>query len=169
MDIVSFCLGIAANSEGGGGGNKSSYELIASQSFEVNTTTTSTNVNVGTINLGETAWTKDKILYVKIRGTKGKVAGSWYGCDAIVFGFHAAKEEQVADSYIWKFSRAPTSTGWMALVGYSTCYGVFPNTLYPDGRLQIYARYNSNYGDINDTYTVDVYLLSSPDGLSLCP
>lgn len=66
-----------AISEGGGG---SSYKLLKSAEFNVNTTSTS-QIEVGTVAAGSDAYDSNKIIYVRVFDKAGVRAGYWTGSD----------------------------------------------------------------------------------------
>lgn len=158
------------------GPSSSSYELIASTTYVVNTSST-TAVSVGTFNTGNTSiWTSDKMLYVKIRDTAGRRNGYYYGSDCMFansvpgnnlsatsnYSVHGTSYYQNSAGNLVNFTLQRTSSS-AATQG----YGVYATHVHDDGSIDIYARYNSsNTLTINGTFKVDVYLLDWPGGVS---
>lgn len=145
----------------------SSWTLIASQDFTVNTTSTS-NTTVGTISCGSTAFTDKKVLYVRVRDKAGARLGYFYGSDAYFYNNTKANGGSTTVSTAGRFvHRLSTSGQWgLYCSGTTTCYGVFGYSITSAGALQVRARYNSNYSlTINGTFTVEVYALDLPDGV----
>lgn len=149
---------ITAKIIGGGGGGL--MEKIATQEFAVNTTSTS-SIEVGTISLGASAWTSDKLIYVHIYDKAGATDGKFVATHSLFANY---------------YPRAGVSYGINPTCAVSVYYqnhkitkgyagspvGVFPG-LDPDGTLKIRAQYSSNYSKtINGTYVVDVYFINIP-------
>lgn len=145
---------VTVNVSGGGGG----YTLLASQDFEVNTTSTS-DVDVGTMNLGSSAYTSDKILYVKIRDKAGARASHYIGTDAIMINPYPTRGgTSNLTAYAELVSYLNSSNNYQTTAT-TTGYGLKGTSLTEAGVLTIKARYNSTYGAIDGTYNVSVYLL----------
>ena len=146
---------VTVNVSGGGG---SSYALLASQDFEVNTTS-STDIDVGTMNLGSSAYTSDKILYVKIRDKAGARASHYIGTDAFMINpFPTRSGTTNLTAYAELVSYLNSSNNYQTTAT-TTGYGLKGTSLTDAGVLTIKARYSSSYGAIDGTYNVSVYLL----------
>ena len=159
-------------SEGGGG--SASYELLHSEEVTANTTSTSTTV-IKTISLGADAYTGDKLLLVRIRDKAGPRDGYVYGSDSLFFNNAAAVGSNFG-CLSTPVYYCVKSNKWSVGTGFSgSGYGVFAQTLYGGGSgstvgdLDIATKYGSSYGTINGTFTVDVYLVSMPDGTPMFP
>ena len=154
----------------------SPYTLLDSSEFSVSTTSTSASL-VGTIKFGNTLYTADEIIYVKVRDKAGKRNGFFYGTDTFFVNPYAAKgtsqsiiaiRPSILYSYdengLTKFN--PTSSGYVTTSNTSS-YGVYAYAITGAGAINIYSRYgSSNTGTIDGTYTVDTYLLKWPDNIS---
>ena len=155
--------------------SESNYKLIASTTYQVNTTST-TSINVGTFSTGDTSiWTSDKMVYVKIRHRNGRQNGYYFGSDCI-FSINAPGNNLTAtESYLmYGTSYYQNSAG--NLINYNLQrvtesaavqgYGVYATKVHSNGDIDIYARYSSAYTlTINGTFYVDVYLLDWPGGI----
>ena len=155
--------------------SESNYKLIASTTYQVNTTST-TSINVGTFSTGDTSiWTSDKMVYVKIRHHNGRQNGYYFGSDCI-FSINAPGNNLTAtESYLmYGTSYYQNSAG--NLINYNLQrvtesaavqgYGVYATKVHSNGDIEIYARYSSAYTlTINGTFYVDVYLLDWPGGI----
>lgn len=148
----------------------SSFTKIAETTYTVSTTSTSA-ATVATWSTGDSSiWTSDKIVYVKIRDKAGKRAGYFYGSDTFYINYLVANGSTSTSTYngsiriMWTYT---TSNQYNWRYGYSsTGYGVYPNYIYSDGRIQIRSRYNSTYSlTIDGTYKVEVYLLEPPSAI----
>ena len=140
------------------------YTLIATQTFTVNTSSTSAT-SVGSVACGSTAWTSDKILYVKIRDNAGARQGYCIGSDTYIYNRQPANDSTTTLQYAARITHSLRSGNefYTYPTGTNTGYGVYANTIASDGTLTIYARYNSTYcGTINGTFTVQVYLIDYP-------
>lgn len=144
------------NSGGGGTG----WTLIKSTELSVNTTSTSA-ASAGTVALGSAYYTKDKIIYVRIRDKEGERAGYCYGSDAYFMNYYNADGATTALSVPAVICyRCTTAGAYAATAGQ---YGVYGYSINSSGTLTVRRRYNSNYSlTINSTYTVDVYAIDPP-------
>ena len=146
----------------------SSYALLGSHEFTVNTTSTSA-ASVGTFKVPTTVWTKDKIIYVRIRDKAGKRAGYFYGTDNWFINLNAQTGSTSAFTsglrYIRRYSTS--SVFGQTQTSSTTGYGVYAYSVATDGTITVYSRYNSSYSlTINGTYVVEVYTLDFPGGTS---
>lgn len=148
-----------------GGGGSSNWTLIASGTLTVNTTSTSAG-SAGTISCGSAAWTETDIIWVRIRGQKGKTAGYFYGSDAIFANYRAKNGSTSADSVpAIQYYRVGTDGLYVSATG---SYGVYAYSLASNGTLTVRRRYNAtNTLTINDKFDVEVYKLTLPTGKSL--
>ena len=142
----------------------SSYTKIASVDYTVNTTAT-TGYSIGTLALGSTYWTTDKIIYVRVRDKAGAQNGHFIGTDSYCFNTLKASNPSGTASFLsWRRAIfAKNNYGsWQNNEG---AYGIYPYSLATDGTLTIYARYNSSMTyTIDGTYNVTVYTLDyAPD------
>lgn len=154
---------LTGTNSGGGGG--SSWKLIKSTTLSVNTTSTSAT-SAGTISLGSEYFTKDKIIWVRIRDTEGKRAGYFYGSDAYFMNYYKANGANTTLSVPAVICYRDTTAG--AYAATAGQYGVYGYSISSSGTLTIRRRYNSNYSlTINSTYQIDIYELTLPDGVSL--
>ena len=151
----------------GGSGGGSSYKLLKSAEFEVNTSSTS-ETSVGTI-IVDGGWTKDAIIYVKIRDKAGKRNGYFRGSDCFHINYYAANDSTSSSANPSRIITGVNSSGMFTQAN-SAC-GVYlgsVNKATADGAatIAIKAKYNSNYGTIDGTYVVEVYALDWPDKAS---
>lgn len=152
---------ITGTSSGGG----SEPILLSSTMVTANTTSTSATT-LTTISLGASAWTSEKILYVKIRDTAGQRNGYFYGSDIFYFNYLATdgatgNSNSVALRNL--YSKTTSGAWYQYNPATSTGYGVYSAGLTKAGVLTISARYNATYSKtINGTYQIDVYLVDYP-------
>ena len=150
---------LVVNVSGGGGG--SNWTLMGSKELTINTTSTS-NTNQGDITCSG-AFTKDDIIWVRIRDKAGKRAGYMYGSDTFFLNANKANGStstiSTGATIVLRYS---TSSQWACYVGR---YGVYGYSISNAGKILIYSRYNStNTLTINGTYLIEVYKLSLPSG-----
>lgn len=154
---------------GGGGGGGSSYHLIASQEFEWNYTS-STEAVIDTMQLPASAWTKDKMLFVKIRYLGSTASSIFLGSDSILSnqyinaGSTADNNTFLKASYFINGSRQ-----WVVAKTNSTsnkAQGVTAGPLSANGLLSLKAMAGAGTGSINGRYRVEVYELDWPDDIS---
>lgn len=145
-----------------GGGGSSWTKIGSTTELTVNTTSTSA-ASAGTIALGSGHFTKDKIIYVRIRDKEGERNGYFYGSDTFFINWRNANGSTTALSVVaQEYYRYNSS----ALTGAAGAYGVYGYSLATDGTLTIRRRYNStNTLTINSTYLIDVYELTPPQAL----
>lgn len=151
----------------------SSWTLLGSQEFTVNTTETSAK-SVGSLTLSG-AWDKNKIIYVRVRDKAGKRANYFLGSDTFFINYQAANDStstlSVAGRYCFRYyTQSTTGKGTYggSSTGSTTGYGVYGHSITNAGKVNIYRRYNAtNTTTINGTYKVDVYGLEYPDGKSV--
>ena len=142
-------------------------KLLASEEFAVNTSSTSES-SVGTVTVPD-GWSKDFIIYVKVRDKAGKRNGYFLGSDNFAINCYAANGTtsnptpvRICDGVDagGKFMQS-TSVYGVYLSAYSKVSGK------NDGTATIKAKYNSTYGTINGTFVVEVYALSWPHNDSM--
>ena len=151
-----------------GGGGSSSWTKVAETSYQVSTTSTS-NITVKTWETGDNSiWTSDKWVYVRIRDTAGKRAGYFYGSDQFFIVTPNASGTPTTASGRFYIRYSPSGGYLASATSGTTGYGVFADTLYPDGSIRVRARYSSGISlTINGTYKVEVYLLDPAGGVPI--
>ena len=143
----------------GGQPVKLGFKLISSSELTVNTTSTSAST-AGTVALGSSAFTKDKIIYVRIRDKAGKRDGYFYGSDSFFMNWRNANGSTSALTVCAQEYYRYSGTSF---TGASGAYGVYAYQLATDGTLTIRRRYNStNTLTINGTFVIDVYEVDTP-------
>ena len=152
---------ITTGTASGGGG--SSFELLSSSELTVKTTSTSA-ASAGTVALGSSAYTKDKIIWVNIRDKSGKRAGYFFGSDAFFVNYYKAdgltSTLSVPAIVLYRYT---TSSALAATAGQ---YGVYGYSINSSGTLTIRRRYNSSYSlTIDSTYVIKVYAVTPPISL----
>lgn len=150
---------ITGTASGGGG---TGWTKISSTELTVNTTSTSA-ASAGTIALGSAYYTKDKIIYVRIRDKEGKRNGYFYGSDTYFMNYWKANG---ATSTLSVCAQCHYRYNNNALAATAGAYGVYGYSINSSGTLTIRRRYNStNTLTINSTYTIDVYTIDPPQAL----
>lgn len=150
---------ITGTASGGGG---TGWTKISSTELTVNTTSTSA-ASAGTIALGSSAYTKDKIIYVRIRDKSGKRNGYFYGSDTYFMNYWKANGATTTLSVVAQCLYRYNNDALAATAG---AYGVYGYSINSSGTLTIRRRYNStNTLTINSTYTIDVYTIDPPQAL----
>lgn len=151
-----FDLYIAKKMSGGGGGG-SDYTLLASKEYEVSTTSTSETA-VDTLN-APGSYTKDFIIYVKVRDKAGKRNGYWTGNDQYFINYYAANG---ITSSITVSGKVTTGIPSSTFSSSATNSGVYALSIASNGDIAIKSKYNSSYGSVDGTYVVEVYALKWP-------
>ena len=140
-----------------------SWKLLGTTNITVSTTSTSA-ASAGTITL-PAAWTKAKIIYVRVRDQAGKRAGYFYGHDTYFTNLQIANGSTSTLTTAAHMTYAYTSDS--AWYEYSGQYGVYGYSVSSAGVVTIRRRYNSTYTlTINGTFTCEVWALDYPDGKS---
>lgn len=151
----------------------SSWTKVAETSYQVSTTSTSSQ-KVATWATGHSEiWTSDKIVYIRIRDTAGKRAGYFYGVDAWVMNRYPKNPSlstyTSSSDLVYQIWRVKSNGEYAYQQGYNTTgYGVYPDTIYKNGNIYIVSRYSkSNSLTIDGTYKVEVYLLDPAGGVPI--
>lgn len=154
-----------AIAESGGGG--SPWTLVASKEFTVNTSSTSV-VDVGTIDCGSALAQGDKLIFTIVRDKAGKRAGYFYGGYNICLNYEI-KDTPSAQPLKNIVSNAmygqDANSKWYNL---NNAYGVYVksvNCTRENASATVSARYYSTLGTIDGTYLVEIYTLDFPNGL----
>lgn len=138
------------------------WTFVTSQNYNISTTSTS-NETIATLETEITATeANNKIVYVRIRDTAGKRAGYFYASDSYY-------NQSGAGLAVCKNIVTYSSTSEYVFYGTGGTggYGVFTTYLSPGGGLVIRARCHATYAPtIDGTYSVEVYTLDYPDGVS---
>lgn len=149
-----------AGGGGGGGGGGSNLTLLAKQSFNVKTSSTSV-VSVGTISCGEAAWNKNAVIWVHVR-IQTPNAYAFYGTDAFFVNAKAANGQTTAYTIYSPYCYAQAAQG--VYTYNETPRGVFADTINPNGDIPIKAQYNASATNtINGTFDVEVYAITLPN------
>lgn len=160
---------VTVNVSGGGGG--SSYTLLHSEDIQVSTTSTS-GTQIKAIACGSQAWTKDKIVYVRVRDKAGKRAGYFYGTDTWFVNISAATGGTGGIAPFGFIYRYTSSSTWQrgTTTSSSNAAGVYAQGLQDGGTVLIYRKYHStNSLTIDGTFAVEIYLLDWPGSVGPFP
>lgn len=147
------------------GGGGSSWELMHSSEHAVSTTSTSAGTAF-TIALGSSAYTKDEVIWVRIRDKAGPRAGHFYGSDAIFINANKANGGTSTLSTPGVVGIRYSTSSQYAV--YASQYGVYGYSISSSGSLTVRRRYNSSSSlTIDGTYVCEVYKLTLPAGETL--
>ncbi len=149
------------------GGGESSWTKLGEQDFSFSASS-STTQSLGTIQCGSGAFTKDKIIYIRVRDTNGKRSGHFIGSDAFYINVADANGSSSVQVNALKVSYSYSADNQYSLsISQGTLHGVYAHQISQDGGVSIRGRYSSSsYGAIDGTYHVEVYSLDYPDGVS---
>lgn len=140
---------------------KTSYNLIRSVDFSVNTSSTSA-ATATTIALTSDEYTSAKILVVQVRDKAGKRKGYFLGSDSYFMNYYKANNGTTTLTYAGRIIHYVNSSGSYQQYpqGTSSGYGVYGYSISSSGSLIIRSRYSSNYSlTINGTFNAKVYTL----------
>lgn len=144
------------------GGGSSPWTHIKHAEYAVSTTSTSFD-DVATLRCGADIWTYSKIVYVRIRDTAGARDGHFVGTDTFYVNVYPASGGASSTSSSACFSTKCKNGMKFATV--MSTYGVYPYTMYSDGRILIKSRYSASGSlTVDGTYSVDVFTLDYPEG-----
>ena len=144
---------------GSGGGGGGWTKIGNTTELTVNTTSTSAS-SAGTISIGSAYYTKDKLVWVRVRDKSGKRAGYFYGSDAYFMNLYSANGATTTLNIPAVVCYRYNNSAYAATSGQ---YGVYGYSISSTGTLTIRRRYNSSYSlTINSTYLVDVYVIDPP-------
>lgn len=153
-------LGITGTLKGGYG-----YTKLGEGEVSVNTSSTA-QAEVLSIECGSEAYTKDRMIYVRIRDKAGIRNGYFYGTDNFFFNTRKANGETYDCDQCARILFRRTNYGTYTAYA-SNPYGVYGYCITSEGIVKIYSRYNSSYSSkIDGTYHIEVYSLDYPDGIS---
>lgn len=163
-DLYDLLLAQQLSGGGGGGGGGSSYHLIASQEYDWTYTSTSEAV-IDTMQLPASAWTKDKMLFVKIRLVGSASSNIFLGSDSLLSNSYT-NQSYSTDNTFMKISYSLESGKIVAYKSATTkCAGITGAVLSNTGLLTFKA-YKNTFFSISGHFKVDVYELDWPDDIS---
>ena len=156
MDL--FDIAVASKLAGGGGGG-SSYTLLAEDDVVVsNPSSSGSGTLVKTLQLGASAYTSNKILYVKISIKSDYEGPHFCHSDAFCVNSEPASGGTSNTTFLQQNFNLKEDGTWYKM----TSGGVSPANIASDGALAVYARAHSTY-NVNGTYHIEVYALDWPD------
>lgn len=147
----------------------SSWTKVCEKTYEnvIGTGTSITEIEVWDTGHPE-LWTSDKIVYIRVRDTSGARDGYFYGSDRFsinsvpAIGDTSSTSISTISGFTIKYDDYYKYTVW------TTAYGVYPEKIMSDGKIRMVKRFNSQYSStIDGNYKVEVFLLDTPNGLSL--
>lgn len=140
-----------------------SWTKIAETTYTASTTSTSATT-IASWDVGASAVTNARMVYIRIRDTAGKRAGYFYGSDSFYMGTNG-----ISDICVAKMSIAYSSDSEPVIIGQDGTggYGIYTTYLYTTGTVTVRKRYNATYSlTVDGTYSVEAYTLDWPDGVS---
>lgn len=143
------------------------YKKIYSGTYTVESSTTSWKTVSPAIALGTQAWTKNNLLYIKVRATDGLQPRSYLGGDTWYANYRAYNDQTSSvssGSHITYYSNNTSAiTEYITASSYN--YGLVPYTLTSAGDLTMRYRYSSTYTpNLDGTYSIEIFLLPWPIG-----
>ena len=168
LAYVNGSLITGTNSGGGGGGG---ITKVASTEYTVSTTGTSaTTVDTWSTSLSS-LWTAHKLIFIHLYDKQGPREGYFYGSENFLLNIAALTAGNSSTTGFYRqVIRYQSSQYAQNTYTGSTAYGVYPDTLYSDGRIRIRKRYNSGTSlTINSTYAVEVYVIDPGSGVFYPP
>ena len=153
LPIIGNPLAVGISSGGG-----SSYTLLYSGFVYAQTTSTNAS-SLPSVNLDSSAWTTDKIIYVKVRSLKSwSSAAHFVGCNAWLHNYRKANNSASSASFSGIQVYYQNASGAYS-VGTSTA-GVYPSSLSAAGVMAFQMKYASATApDIDGIYSIEVYAL----------
>lgn len=152
FDPISFLMGKAAGGGGGGGGGDA-WTLIGSKEFNVSTTSTS-ETDVGTINLDIDGISEGDIFVCHVRDKAGKRNGYFYGFEGAYVKVNAATMRICYGVFSYNDNKYK---------GVNALNGVYVSDISSSKTASVKAKYHATFSlTIDGTYKVDVYKLTPP-------
>ena len=152
-------LSDAVHTLASGYGGGSSFQLLHSEEINVIADVQNQIINVGDINIGQTPFQGNKLLYVCIRDKAGKRNGYYFGGEQIIVLPDGETYSTVVARILYRCNTYGTITSE------ANTYGIYCYSYNANGNLNFRARYNSTTSlTINGTFKIDIYLLSRPEG-----
>lgn len=155
------------------GGGGSPWKHLAHEEFEVSTTSTSF-ITVGTINVGYEAINAAQFLYVRVRDKAGARDGYYSGGDTFITNTLGTVFSGGIMRFAPTYIRRTSASVWVINTALaSSSYGIVPYTVsrissggtVNGASIALRARYSSTTsGTIDGTYEVDVFALATPTG-----
>lgn len=149
-------------------GGSSAWTKVCEKSYQISnfTSTTATTQEEWATGHSE-IWTNSKWVYVRVRDTAGKRAGYFYGSDQFFYIHSLTATSDTAG--IRQYIRYNSNNAIEKSTNSGTNgYGVYVDTIYPDGTIRVRKRYNSaSSRTISGTYKVEVYLLDPAGGVPI--
>lgn len=146
----------------------SSWTLLASKEFTVSTSST-TETEVGKVELPNSNYGPEDIIWVHIRDKAGKRSGYWFGSDSILINYPRGSINPASTDAI--VTVAIFELGQCNGVSQSTSkFGIYPIKMTQeanDHEITIAAKYRASDGTIDGTYKVDVYKLAPASGMTI--
>ena len=142
-----------------------SWTQLATRTFNDSYTSTSAG-SLTAFNVGTSAWTKSKILWVHVRDNAGKRNGYFYGSDSILINVNAANGSSSTYNFIRIITTVDSSGKYTQNFGTGTTgYGIYALDVDPTGQIRMRHRYNStNSRTINGNFTASVYTIDPASG-----
>ena len=156
---LAYANGVLLTGTASGGG--SGWTFLGSTTLTVNTTSTSA-ASAGTFSTSAAAFTKAKIIYVRVRDKAGPREGYFYGSDAFFINLNVANGSTSTYSYAARSGFFYNSSKQWASA--SASYGVYGYSVSSAGTITVRRRYNSSYGTINGNFLCEAYAIDFPDG-----
>lgn len=159
-----------AIAKNGGGGGGSNWKLLASEEFEV-TTSSTTEETVGSVELPDNSLGANDIIWIHVRDKAGKRTGYWYGADQIFLNYLRADipESPGPLSTTGKVSIGVSGAGSYVISGAGP-YGVYATMVTQaadDHAVIIKSKYSATFGTIDGTIRVEVYKLTPAPGMTI--
>lgn len=145
------------------GGGSSWTKVGETWELTVENYTSTAAVSAGSKTYGSAIFTKDKIVWVRIRDKAGKRAGYFAGSDTFFIntnrGNGSTSTYATADRFIHRYT---TSNAWATYIGNAGVYGY---SISSAGNIVIRKCYGATTSlTIDGTYLVDVFTLDYPTG-----
>ena len=144
------------------------WEKLADKDYEVKNISLIETL-LDSINCGSEAFTKDKIIYVRIRDKAGKRNEYFYGSDT--FFINTNKANNTTNQFnlgVKGIMYYSTNNGGYRIGINGTGYGIYASSITSEGYVNISTRYNSTYArEVNGTYNISIYALNLPSGKPL--
>lgn len=144
------------------------WEKLAEKNYDVSNIPISETL-LDSINCGEESYTKDKIIYVRIRDNAGKRNEYFYGSDCFFINTNKANNTTTQFNLGLKgIMYYSTNNGGYRININGQGYGIYASSITSEGYVNISVRYSSTYArNVDGNYNVSIYALNLPIGKPL--
>lgn len=137
--------------------------LVASKEFTANVTSSS-DVDIGTIDCGPSIYGSDKIVIVRIRDKAGSRNTYYYGSLIMCIAYTQGGSEK---TYLGTMIFVQNNLGTINVAGNASAYGIRVAGISDQGVITLVAKHSAAAGKIDGTFLVEVFVVGEPGGVDM--